>query len=179
MNKRKDGSISSSIDSSKSTNSEEEHVEELFDEDDFNFELEENEDLKQIDDDNFDICHEDNDNGHVPFTSTLVEGMLQDKEYKVHQCEEDLMILLKHHSLAPSIFNKVMQWAKSSLPSGYNFNSPRYKTVMKNMCVRFNDAAGGTSLRNRVHVDNHQPTPICQFNVIDQIRCIYSTAILQ
>ena len=105
--------------------------------------MEENEDLKQIDDDDFNICCENNDVGHVPFTSTLFEGMLQDKDYKVHQCKEDLMILLNCHSLAPSIFNEVMQWAKSSLASGHNFNSVRYKTVMKNMCVRFIAAAGG------------------------------------
>ena len=125
----------------KSTNSEGEHVEELFDEEDFNFELEENEDLKQIDDDDFNICCENND-------------------YKVHQCKEDLMILLNCHSLAPSIFNEVMQWAKSSLASGHNFNSVRYKTVMKNMCVRFSAAAGGLPVQEIVHGDNHPPTHV-------------------
>ena len=96
------------------------------------------------------------DNFNVPFICAMFEDMLEDDSYQVHHCKEDLMFIIKQHNLAPSVFNEVMQWAKSSSKSGYNFEGPRYETVLKYMCRWFSVVVGGVPIQHMCNMGGHQ-----------------------
>ena len=43
--------------------------------------------------------------------------------------ELELMLFINENFLSPSIFDKVMKWARSATAEGYKFNSPSYSTL--------------------------------------------------
>ena len=45
--------------------------------------------------------------------------------------ELELMLFINENFLSPSIFDKVMKWARSATAEGYKFNSPSYSTLKK------------------------------------------------
>ena len=45
--------------------------------------------------------------------------------------ELELVLFINENILSPSIFNKVMKWARSATANGYKFNSPSYSTLKK------------------------------------------------
>ena len=45
--------------------------------------------------------------------------------------ELELVLFINENFLSPSIFNKVMKWARSATAEGYKFNSPSYSTLKK------------------------------------------------
>ena len=45
--------------------------------------------------------------------------------------ELELMLFINENILSPSIFDKVMKWARSATAKGYKFNSPSYSTLKK------------------------------------------------
>ena len=45
--------------------------------------------------------------------------------------ELELMLFINENFLSPSIFDKVMKWARSASAEGYKFNSPTYSTLKK------------------------------------------------
>jgi hypothetical protein len=45
--------------------------------------------------------------------------------------ELELMLFIDENFLSPSIFDKVMKWARSATAEGYKFNSPSYSTLKK------------------------------------------------
>ena len=45
--------------------------------------------------------------------------------------ELELMLFIDKNFLSPSIFDKVMKWARSATAKGYKFNSPSYSTLKK------------------------------------------------
>ena len=51
--------------------------------------------------------------------------------------ELELMLFINKNFLSPSIFDKVMKWARSATAKGYKFNSPSYSTLKKRMDYTF------------------------------------------
>ena len=51
--------------------------------------------------------------------------------------ELELMLFINENFLSPSIFDKVMKWARSATAKGYKFNSPTYSTLKKQMNYTF------------------------------------------
>ena len=51
--------------------------------------------------------------------------------------ELELMLFINENILSPSIFDKVMKWARSATAEGYKFNSPSYSTLKKRMNYTF------------------------------------------
>ena len=51
--------------------------------------------------------------------------------------ELELMLFINENTLSPSIFDKVMKWARSATAEGYKFNSPSYSTLKKRMNYTF------------------------------------------
>ena len=51
--------------------------------------------------------------------------------------ELELMLFINKNFLSPSIFDKVMKWARSATAEGYKFNSPSYSTLKKQMDYTF------------------------------------------
>ena len=49
----------------------------------------------------------------------------------------ELMLFINENILSPSIFDKVMKWARSATAEGYKFNSPSYSTLKKRMNYTF------------------------------------------
>ena len=49
----------------------------------------------------------------------------------------ELMLFINENFLSPSIFDKVMKWARSATAEGYKFNSPSYSTLKKQMDYTF------------------------------------------
>ena len=45
--------------------------------------------------------------------------------------ELELMLFINKNFLSPSIFDKVMKWARSATAKGYKFDSPSYSTLKK------------------------------------------------
>ena len=45
--------------------------------------------------------------------------------------ELELMLFINENFLSPSIFDKVMKWARSATAEGYKFDSPSYSTLKK------------------------------------------------
>ena len=45
--------------------------------------------------------------------------------------ELELMLFINESFLSPSIFDKVMKWARSATADGYKFDSPSYSTLKK------------------------------------------------
>ena len=45
--------------------------------------------------------------------------------------ELELMLFINESFLSPSIFDKVMKWARSATAEGYKFDSPSYSTLKK------------------------------------------------
>ena len=45
--------------------------------------------------------------------------------------ELELMLFTSENFLSPSIFDKIMKWARSATAEGYKFNSPSYSTLKK------------------------------------------------
>ena len=59
--------------------------------------------------------------------------------------ELELMLFINENFLSPSIFDKVMKWARSATAKGYKFHSPSYSTLKKEMDYTFPNTinAGG------------------------------------
>jgi hypothetical protein len=51
--------------------------------------------------------------------------------------ELELMLFINKTFLSPSIFDKVMKWARSATAKGYKFDSPIYSTLKKQMNYSF------------------------------------------
>ena len=51
--------------------------------------------------------------------------------------ELELMLFINENFLSPSIFDKVMKWARSATTEGYKFDSPSYSTLKKRMDYTF------------------------------------------
>ena len=51
--------------------------------------------------------------------------------------ELELMLFINEHFLSPSIFDKVMKWARSATAKGFKFDSPSYSTLKKQMNYTF------------------------------------------
>ena len=51
--------------------------------------------------------------------------------------ELELMLFINENFLSPSIFDKVMKWARSATAEGYKYNSASYSTLKKQMNYTF------------------------------------------
>ena len=51
--------------------------------------------------------------------------------------ELELILFINENFLSPSIFDKVMKWARSATAEGYKFDSPSYSTLKKRMNYTF------------------------------------------
>ena len=51
--------------------------------------------------------------------------------------ELELMLFINKIFLSPSIFDKVMKWARSATANGYKFDAPSYSTLKKQMDYTF------------------------------------------
>jgi hypothetical protein len=57
--------------------------------------------------------------------------------------EPELMLFINKNFLSPSIFDKVMKWARSATADGYKFDAPSYSTLKKQMDYTFLSAING------------------------------------
>ena len=64
--------------------------------------------------------------------------------------ELELMLFINENILSPSIFDKVMKWARSATAEGYKFNSPSYSTLKKQMNYTFPNTINGGGLKSKV-----------------------------
>ena len=64
--------------------------------------------------------------------------------------ELELMLFINENFLSPSIFDKVMKWARSATAKGYKFNSPSYSTLKKRMDYTFPNTINGGGLKSKV-----------------------------
>ena len=64
--------------------------------------------------------------------------------------ELELMFFINENFLSPSIFDKVMKWARSATAGGSKFNSPSYSTLKKQMNYTFPNTINGGALKSRV-----------------------------
>ena len=64
--------------------------------------------------------------------------------------ELELMLFINENFLSPSIFDKVMKWARSATAEGYKFNSPSYPTLKKQMNYTFPNTINGGDLKSKV-----------------------------
>jgi hypothetical protein len=52
-------------------------------------------------------------------------------QLKMSPHELELILFMNENFLSPSIFDKVMKWARSATAKGYKFDSPSYSTLKK------------------------------------------------
>jgi hypothetical protein len=64
--------------------------------------------------------------------------------------ELELMLFINENFLSPSIFDKVMKWARSATAEGYKFNSPSYSTLKKQINYTFPNTINGGGLKSKV-----------------------------
>ena len=64
--------------------------------------------------------------------------------------ELKLMLFINENFLSPSIFDKVMKWARSATANGYKFDSPTYSTLKKQMNYTFPNTINGGGLKSKV-----------------------------
>ena len=64
--------------------------------------------------------------------------------------ELELMLLINKNILSPSIFDKVMKWARSATAEGYKSDSPSYSTLKKRMDYTFPNTINGGGLKSKV-----------------------------
>ena len=64
--------------------------------------------------------------------------------------ELELMLFINENFLSPSIFDKVMKWARSATAKGNKFNSPSYSTLKKQMDYTFPNTINGGGLKSKV-----------------------------
>ena len=64
--------------------------------------------------------------------------------------ELELMLFINENFLSPSIFDKVMKWARSSTAEGYKFDAPSYSTLKKQMDYTFPNTVNGGPLKSKV-----------------------------
>ena len=64
--------------------------------------------------------------------------------------ELELMLFINENFLSPSIFDKVMKWARSATANGYKFNSPSYSTLIKQMNYTFPNTINGGGLKSKI-----------------------------
>ena len=57
--------------------------------------------------------------------------------------ELELMLFINENFLSPSIFDKVMKWARSAAADEYKFDSPSYSTLIKPMDDSFPSTING------------------------------------
>ena len=57
--------------------------------------------------------------------------------------ELELMLFINENILSPSIFDKVMEWARSATAKGYKFDDPSYSTLKKQMNYTFPNTING------------------------------------
>ena len=60
------------------------------------------------------------------------------------------MLFINKNILSPSIFDKVMKWARSATAEGYKFHSPSYSTLKKQMSYTFPNIFNGGGLKSKV-----------------------------
>ena len=64
--------------------------------------------------------------------------------------ELELMLFINKNFLSPSIFDKVMKWARSATAEGYKFDSPSYSTLKKQMDYTFPNTINGGGVKSKV-----------------------------
>ena len=64
--------------------------------------------------------------------------------------ELELMLFKNENFLSPSIFDKVMKWARSATAYGYKFDSPSYSTLKKQMNYTFPNTINGGGIKSKV-----------------------------
>ena len=64
--------------------------------------------------------------------------------------ELELMLFINKNFLSPSIFDKVMKWARSATAEGYKFDSPSYSTLKKQMSYTFPNTFNGGPLKSKI-----------------------------
>ena len=64
--------------------------------------------------------------------------------------ELELMLFINENFLLPSIFDKVMKWARSATAKGYKFDSPSYSTLKKQMKYTFPNTINGGDLKSKI-----------------------------
>ena len=64
--------------------------------------------------------------------------------------ELELMLFINENFLSPSIFDKVMKWARSATAEGYKFDSPSYSTLKKQMNYTFPNTNNAGGLKSKV-----------------------------
>ena len=60
------------------------------------------------------------------------------------------MLFINKDFLSPSIFDKVMKWARSAIANGYKFDAPCYSTLKKQMNYTFPNTIHGGGLKSKV-----------------------------
>ena len=63
--------------------------------------------------------------------------------------ELELMLFINKNFLSPSIFDKVMKWARSATADGYKFDSLSYSTLKKQMNYTFPNTINGAALKSK------------------------------
>ena len=66
----------------------------------------------------------------------------------------ELTLFVNQNFLSPSIFDKVMKWARSVAANGYKFDSPSYFTLKKKMDYTFPSTINGSALNSKVFDDS-------------------------
>ena len=64
--------------------------------------------------------------------------------------ELELMLFINKNVLSPSIFDKVMKWARSATAEGYKFDAPSYSTLKIQMNYTFPNTINGGGLQSKV-----------------------------
>ena len=63
--------------------------------------------------------------------------------------ELELILFINMNFLSPSIFDKVMKWARSATAEGYKFDSPSYSTLKKQMNYTFPNPINDGALKSK------------------------------
>jgi len=109
---------------------------------------------------------------HKDFIDTSSAVCLEEPEGIM--AEEELLIqLVKEENLPPRVYNRIMQWAKYCSERRYNFNGPRYQTVMKRMIQHYANDSLKHPVTKIVRMDwQSKPTRVPTFDPLPQINAL-------
>ena len=88
--------------------------------------------------------------------------------------EEELMEIIKKGNHPHSLYDEIMQWARKSYLSGFNFKGHKYNAVMKHMVHTYGSAAGGPPIKSVLTMNGYAPIHVYHFDFLQQAKRVYT-----